>query len=102
MERALVLCEGGEITVEHLPLDKLRLQRVAPPAPAAPARGAITPVGEDGADDPERKRILEAMAAFGGNQTRVAAKLGIARGTLIARLERYGIKRPQAARKRAR
>ena len=40
------------------------------------------------------------MAEFGGNQTRVAAKLGIARGTLIARLERYGIKRPQAARSR--
>jgi hypothetical protein len=30
----------------------------------------------------------------------VAAKLGIARGTLIARLERYGIKRPQGARRR--
>jgi DNA-binding protein Fis len=41
------------------------------------------------------------MAECGGNRTRVAAKLGMARGTLIARLERYGIKRPQASRKRA-
>jgi two-component system, NtrC family, response regulator AtoC len=96
MERALLLCEGSEITVEHLPVEKLRLQRVASAEEEAPA--ALTPVteGEDG----ERRRIVAAMAEFGGNQTRVAAKLGIARGTLISRLERYGIKRPQGARSR--
>ena len=43
---------------------------------------------------------MEAMVELGANQTRVAAKLGIARGTLIARLERYGIRRPQSARVR--
>ena len=35
------------------------------------------------------------MAECGGNQTRAAKKLGMARGTLIERLKRYGIKRPQ-------
>jgi transcriptional regulator with PAS, ATPase and Fis domain len=94
MERALVLCEGGEITTEHLPVDKLRLQRIAPGAAASAASAA------DDDDTLERQRILDAMAAFGGNQTRVAATLGIARGTLIARLERYGIRRPQTARGR--
>jgi DNA-binding NtrC family response regulator len=44
----------------------------------------------------ERQRIVDALAAHGGNQTRVAAELRIARGTLIARLDRYGIRRPQA------
>ena len=44
----------------------------------------------------ERRRILGQLAEHGGNQTRVARKLGIARGTLIERLKRYGIKRPQA------
>jgi two-component system, NtrC family, response regulator AtoC len=103
MERALVLCEGSEISVEHLPVEKLRLERMgAPPASDAPARATAPNAGHgDGVgDDRERERILGAMTEFGGNQTRVAAKLGIARGTLISRLERYGIKRPQAARSR--
>jgi DNA-binding NtrC family response regulator len=101
MERALVLCEGSEITVEHLPVEKLRLQRIGTDA-AAGSPGGPPPHGVgSGQDSEERQRILDAMAEFGGNQTRVAAKLGIARGTLIARLERYGIRRPQGAGKRA-
>jgi DNA-binding NtrC family response regulator len=99
MERALVLCDGSEIGVEHLPTEKLRLQRVAAP-PAQPDDAAAAVSTTDSADDRERRRILEMMAELGGNQTLVAAKLGVARGTLIARLERYGIKRPQAARRR--
>ena len=98
VERALVLCEGGEITPEHLPVDKLRLPhaapRATPPAPvaaiAATAAPSLTP-----AEAAERQRILELLAANGGNQTRVAKQLGMARGTLIERLKRYGIKRPQ-------
>ena len=100
IERALVLCEGAEITAEHLPIEKLRLPHLAPAAaagaagrvtpPAGPAGVALTPV-----EAAERRRILELLAETGGNQTRVAKKLGIARGTLIERLKRYGIKRPQ-------
>jgi DNA-binding NtrC family response regulator len=90
IERALVLCEGSEITLAHLPVEKWRLLRMGP----EPSSGA------DGANDVERRRIMEAMVELGGNQTRVAAKLGIARGTLIARLERYGVRRPQSARAR--
>jgi two-component system, NtrC family, response regulator AtoC len=97
MERALVLCEVSEIGVEHLPVEKLRLERMGSP-PVSNTPDASTVPDADG--DVERKRILGAMAELGGNQTRVAAKLGIARGTLISRLERYGIKRPQAARSR--
>ena len=99
VERALVLCEDGEITPEHLPLDKLRLPRAGAGAPRrprrrrrrrAPADASLTP-----AEAAERQRILELLAEHGGNQTRVAKKLGMARGTLIERLKRYGIKRPQ-------
>jgi len=95
IERALVVCEGGQIGAAHLPLEKLRLRRM--PQGSTPAPAAQAPHADD---DVERRRIAEAMAAFGGNQTRVAATLGMARGTLIARLERYGIRRPQAARTR--
>jgi len=48
------------------------------------------------AEAAERRQILQLMNENGWNQTRVAKKMGIARGTLIERLKRYGIKRPQA------
>ena len=98
LERALVLCDDGEITPEHLPLDKLRLP-AGPPAASAPAPVAA-PDASNGialtpAETAERQQILELLAEYGWNQTRVAKKLGMARGTLIERLKRYGIKRPQ-------
>ena len=94
VERALVLCDEAEITPEHLPLDKLRLPHPAPAPAAADDGGAglsLTPV-----EAAERRQILQLMNENGWNQTRVAKKMGMARGTLIERLKRYGIKRPQA------
>ena len=43
----------------------------------------------------ERRRIVDALRACHGNQTRAARMLGISRGTLISRLERYGVPRPR-------
>jgi DNA-binding NtrC family response regulator len=43
----------------------------------------------------EHRRILEVLRECQGNQTRAAKKLGISRGTLISRLERYEIPRPR-------
>ncbi len=42
-------------------------------------------------DDDERKRILEALAATGGNQSKAAEILGISRVTLWKRLKAYDI-----------
>lgn len=43
----------------------------------------------------EHQRILEALRQCDGNQTRAAKLLGISRGTLISRLERYAVPRPR-------
>jgi two-component system, NtrC family, response regulator AtoC len=105
MERALVLCEAEDITPEHLPVEKMRLARLVPgavAAPAGPGTGTATetappePAGLTGDERAERRKIIDVMAECGGNQTRAAKKLGMARGTLIERLKRYGIKRPQS------
>jgi transcriptional regulator with PAS, ATPase and Fis domain len=43
----------------------------------------------------ERRRILDALARCGGNQTQAAKALGIPRRTLLARLDVYGVPRPR-------
>ncbi len=46
-------------------------------------------------DQLERQRILDALAACGGNQTQAAKLLKISRRTLVSRLDRYAITRPR-------
>jgi DNA-binding NtrC family response regulator len=46
-------------------------------------------------DEEERQRILAALAACGGNQTRAAKLLGIARRTLTSKLGKLGLPRPR-------
>jgi two-component system response regulator AtoC len=82
MERAVLLCTGDEITLEHLP----------PVTGHAGARGGDTGEGDS---DPERQKILDALEQCAGNQTRAARVLGISRNTLLARLDAYGILRPR-------
>jgi transcriptional regulator with PAS, ATPase and Fis domain len=81
LERAVLLCNGDEITLEHLP----------------PTTGVSSKTGDHRAidPDPERQRILEALEKCAGNQTRAARLLGISRNTLLARLDAYGIARPR-------
>jgi DNA-binding NtrC family response regulator len=81
IERAVVLCEGPLLLPEHFPRPVPLV--VAPPAP------------RDAPVEDERARILAALAACGGNQSRAAKQLGISRKVLIARLDRYGTTRPR-------
>ncbi|HEY7374108.1 MAG TPA: sigma 54-interacting transcriptional regulator [Polyangia bacterium] len=90
IERALLLCDGPALRPEHLPqpVPHAPADAAAPDrAPAAPPPGAAKP--------DERARILAALAACGGNQSRAARQLGISRKVLIARLERWGVARPR-------
>ncbi len=84
IERAILLCDGREIAPEHLPPDTVG---------SRPAR-TLVPL-EDPEERADRQRILDALEACAGNQKRAAARLGISRTTLSARLDLYGIPRPQ-------
>ncbi len=85
IERAALIAHGDEITEEDLQL--------APSDVDAPSSSGSLHADVDAL---EKRRILEALEACGGNQTRAAQKLGISRGTLVSRLKQYGITRPRS------
>jgi len=111
MERAVLLCTGGEIQVEHLPLEQLARRPQAPPPTASPAPAtgqqpalrrespaALDPVGVDGGPltkEQERARVVEALRLSRGNQTRAAELLQMSRRTLVSRLEEFDLPRPR-------
>ena len=95
VERALLLCDGPAITEAHLPPEVLSVVAAPPGAPSA-SRAPSTAVPEGS----ERARILGALAACAGNQSRAAKKLGISRKVLIARLDAYGVARPRGPARR--
>jgi DNA-binding NtrC family response regulator len=100
MERALLLCEGGPILPEHLPLENMAASAISflpvEPGRAAPAPAPLpTDPGGAADDGDEKERFLRVLAECGGNQSRAAKVLGIARTTLIARLEAWNMPRPR-------
>jgi DNA-binding NtrC family response regulator len=97
MDRALVLCED-ELLPEHLPLEKMthdarRYVTASPSADTVPASERKTLLGS--ARQEERERMLAALTAWGGNQTRAAESLGMPRRTFVSKLDRYGFPRPR-------
>jgi len=84
VERCVAMSGGGLITLKHLPS---QLQN--------PAGETLTDEVKAQQRALERQRIIEALEASGGNQTRAAKVLGISRRTLINRLDDFNLPRPR-------
>ncbi|MCG6918439.1 MAG: sigma 54-interacting transcriptional regulator [Deltaproteobacteria bacterium] len=82
IEYSFVLCHQGEIMPNHLP------NRVTGKQPRMAQKGRAA---KRQTEDEERKRLLEALEATGGNQSKAAEILGISRVTLWKRLKTYDI-----------
>ena len=110
MDRVAVFCEGLVVKVEHLP--KMMVEGrgseslLVPVKPVSASRPEVLPVVDMQApvaadqfrsvvEDLDRRRVLDALATCGGNQTRAAEMLGMSRRTLVARLDAYGLPRPR-------
>jgi DNA-binding NtrC family response regulator len=89
LQRALLLSQGSRIGVAHLPADRLTMRTAAPPRPAD------TDALQHALQAHERRRIVAALERHGGNQTHAARELGMARGTLLARMDAFGLTRPR-------
>jgi DNA-binding NtrC family response regulator len=103
----MILCEGGLITGEHLPITLAGAARAATAAPAASPAPAATqsasqvpagsisagPIPPEGLslDAVERELIQKAMAQAHNNKSEAARLLGLARGQLYSRLKRHGL-----------
>jgi transcriptional regulator with PAS, ATPase and Fis domain len=96
MERAMVLSRGEAVRREHILIDAPSVSTAAGAAAPA-ARGGGGGDGRLVRVDPaeERRLIVEALERHAGNQTRAAEALGIARRTLLHRMDAYGIPRPR-------
>jgi DNA-binding NtrC family response regulator len=93
MERAVVLCKGATIQLEHLPPELTSPARSGPPA-APPELDRRAQLNQE-LEALERERLLEALSECGGNQSAAAERLGVSRRTLVYRLTALGLTRPR-------
>lgn len=96
IERAVLLCADDAVLPEDLPAE---LQRGDGTSPLAVARGGIQAGATETTSEPEaageRERIIAALDACAGNQTRASEMLKMPRRTLVKRLRQYAIPRPR-------
>ena len=83
IEQAFVLCRGGLIEMEHLPVE-LRPQVVSPAG------------GPTSLEAMERRLIGDALERSKGNRKRAARELGIDPSTLYRKLKALGLQPPAA------
>jgi len=99
MERAVVLTDGAEIGPAQLPLEKMGTAEESAEENLVETRPPETDVTVGGPKADlravERQRIIDALAACAGNQSRAAKLLNMPRRTFISKLDLYDIPRPQ-------
>lgn len=88
MERAVILCEGGLVAAEHLPIALVSERPLLPPVLAS----GIEEAREDRPlREVERALVERALAEAFGNRSLAARRLGIPRGQLYTMLRRHGL-----------
>jgi transcriptional regulator with GAF, ATPase, and Fis domain len=85
IERAVILCEGGLISSEHLPI---AIDRAAAPAPGS---GPARPTDGLNLEALEKEVVQKAVQQAGGNKSKAARLLGLTRAQLYSRLEKFGL-----------
>lgn len=97
VEGMTLLAEGDTLTLDDLPPEIFSSPPALPMRHRMPPQSA-QPMGSGRLVDNERQAIIGAIEAEGGNLTRAAIRLGIAKSTLYEKLKRYGIGRDSAGR----
>ncbi|MBP7146383.1 MAG: sigma 54-interacting transcriptional regulator [Acidobacteria bacterium] len=92
IERAILLCDGGLITREHLPAAVTRHDGGREGAARGPFDpDAPLPLGGVDLEQVERRFVEKAIGQSRGNKSKAARLLGLTRAQLYSRLEKYGL-----------
>jgi DNA-binding NtrC family response regulator len=102
IERATIMCDGGLITVDHLPmgLQVPGTARMSPLTVSASVSGSVSGSASGSASASaagmnlmavEREMILRALAEAANNRSKAARILGITRSQLYTRMQRHGL-----------
>jgi len=93
IERAILLCDGGLITREHLPAVVFRPDEAHAPSANGSHNGdgSLPPQGVD-LGRVERGLIEKALERAKGNKSQAARLLGLTRAQLYSRLKKYGVR----------
>jgi transcriptional regulator with GAF, ATPase, and Fis domain len=92
IERAILLCDGGLITREHLPAAVGRPEAARPAGSNGPLDDAAPfPPGGVDLEAMERGFVRKALGQTRGNKSKAARLLGLTRAQLYSRLEKYGL-----------
>jgi DNA-binding NtrC family response regulator len=86
VERAILLADGNELTVEDFPLGT--------GSATALGEGVELPANGISLDDLERSLVVQALERSGWNQTRAATLLGLNRDQIRYRIEKFSLERP--------
>ena len=92
IERAVILCEGGLISSEHLPIAVGGARVSVPVATNATEDIALSlPPGSLKLDAFERELLVKAMAQAQNNKSQAAKLLGVPRGQFYSLLKKHGM-----------
>jgi transcriptional regulator with GAF, ATPase, and Fis domain len=91
IERAILFCDGGLITRQHLPMTRTGS---SVPARTAASLEPVTPLipGAVDLEAMDRGYIEKALSQTRGNKSKAARLLGLSRAQLYTRLEKYNIR----------
>ena len=87
VERAMLLTEGEELTIDHFPILEKRAGTLSESV-------ELPPAGID-LDQLERSLVVQALQRSGWNQTRAATLLGLNRDQIRYRIEKFKLEKPQ-------
>ena len=93
IERAILMCDGGLITREHLPSAVARPEATSTNGAYGALRTAASPASTNpmNLEDVERGLVEKALGQAKGNKSRAARLLGLTRAQLYSRIEKYGV-----------
>jgi two-component system response regulator AtoC len=86
VERAMLLAEGDELTIDHFPIVEKRSADLS--------ESVELPAGGIDLEQLERSLVVQALTRSGWNQTRAATLLGVNRDQIRYRIEKFKLEKP--------